>query len=1091
MDKVSQFVSVNANLAKSAHIERDNLDRQALKTYVITSNANQALNDTINACANSKNSNKAFSIVGPYGSGKSSFIIYLSHLLSNNNTAIQKLATPLKKQFKQHLSKSSGYCKILISGTPESLIHAFLKALKLGITPYYQQLKIDPIGTHNTVDKLLSFDEVNIKKVINLVKKIRIEIQNSGGAGLLIVIDELGKFLEYSARHESNDIFLLQVLAEETYKTDKANILLFVLLHQSFEQYGKNLDNKLKNEWIKIQGRYQTLSFVDTATELLPIVAQVFQQKIPDRYKKKITNNISDITKSLKEQNILPTSLQEDVAGELFTKCYPLHPLTLLLLPVLCQKIAQNERTLFNYLGSAELFSLTSSMQDLSLGEFIYPSDLYNYFMKGESLSNDFATIRALSEAYTALDKASDASLSEVNILKTVALFNIANSNIVASKNVLALCDVNYLGNIKKLLTKSVITYRRFSGEYRIWQGSDFDINQAINEQLAQLTTLNIAEYINQQQVFLPFVAKKYSIKNHSLFYFEAVFIHTNQYKNTEQKGKKPRVIFCLKFNSIDQKIFIDEVINYFDKQDICVLVGNSNNIKVASQYCAALKNIANQNTVIEQDPVIAREFNQYFIDAKQKEQQHFNQVLIDPKISLWYNQKQEKQCKTKRAVQGLFSQVLQDIYPDTPIIRNELINRDNPSAQANSGRRKLLLQLLNHHDKENLAIEKYPAEKSMYLAILKNNGMHANTKNGWKIQAPTDAKFLKVWQIIDDFLSQSSNQARNLSELDAILTTPPFGIKKPVLPIFYIANFLYNKDEIALYEDRIYVPYFTDEHLERFLKRPDTFTFQQFKIEGFNQSLMQEYEDNLLSKKPKNAQAIFSAIASFIKELSTYTKQTSNISPIAQAVRDAFKNNKSPQDLLFRKLPEVCGFSEKETDGFGETLKQALQEIKNAYSIMLNQQVRVLAEKLNIENREENKGKIKTKLVEYGQNLQAYTIDAETTKFIKIIGENYGDIDRYFERILMSINNKNPKEWTDTDSDFAKQKLSENIKLVINLEKVRSYHLQDELVDPTEMAIVDNIVESIETLSSKAKIRVINKAIKDISMQIEDIKND
>jgi hypothetical protein len=46
--------------------------------------------------------------------------------------------------------------------------------------------------------------------------------------------------------------------------------------------------------------------------------------------------------------------------------------------------------------------------------------------------------------------------------------------------------------------------------------------------------------------------------------------------------------------------------------------------------------------------------------------------------------------------------------------------------------------------------------------------------------------------------------------------------------------------------------------------------------------------------------------MAIFIKDIPPYTKQTKNISEVAQKVRDAFKNNKSPQDLLFRKLPEA-----------------------------------------------------------------------------------------------------------------------------------------------------------------------------------------
>lgn len=1083
MQTINQFVSVNTNLSRSVNIERDANNQQTLDSYVLTNNANQALNEVVSVCLNNKNSNKSFSIVGPYGSGKSSFILYLSHLLSNNNKAIQKLPTPLKKSIKTHLKQSLGYCQILLSGSPEPFAPIFLQTLKSSLIPYYRQLGISSNKTKHAIDELLSLEIISIKKIINLVKKIRLEIENSGGRGLLIVVDEFGKFLEYAARHESDDIFLLQVLAEEAYNTSSTNILLFVLLHQSFEQYGKHLDNQLKNEWIKIQGRYQTLSFVDNTAELLPIIAQVFQPKLPAKVKQKITTQIKDITQQLKQQKILPHTLKESTANDLFLKCYPLHPLTILLLPILCQKIAQNERTLFNYLGSNEPHSLIDFMNNIKIGAFIYPNALYDYFMNGENLSNNFLTIRALSEAYTALEKAIDATQLEINLLKTIALFNIANSHIVASKTVLSLCDKNYQKNADKLSEKSIITYRKFNGEYRIWQGSDFDLNQSITEQKAQLTTLNIAEYLNNEQVFLPFVAKRYSIEQHSLFYFQPIFINANQYTKIDKQTDKPRVIFCLNFNQKDKALFKSHIINYFSQQDICVLINNSKDIKIASKNRIALENIAAQNPIIAQDPVINREFTQYLIDAKSKEKMQFEQILHNPKECLWFNQKQPKKCHNKREVQHLFSNVLESVYPDSPIIKNELINRNNPSSQANSGRKKLLLHLLEHHNKKDLAIDKYPAEKSMYLAIFEESGIHKNINNKWTIQQPTDTKYLKIWQEINNFFKQAINQASNLSALDNILTAPPFGVKKPVLPIFYIANYLYNKDEIAVYEDRFYVPYFTPEHLERFLKRPDTFGFQQFEIKGFNQSLMQEYESSLLDKKAPNAPAIFSAINSFIKELPPYTQQTSNISNTAQAVRDAFKNNKSPQDLLFRKLPEACGLKDNETNGFGETLKQALQEIKNAYSIMINKQIGILAEKLDIERLEKNKGKIKTKLVEYGQTLQAYTMDKETTKFIKTIGNGYGDIANYFERVLMSMHKNHPKEWNDIDSDFVRQKLSENIKLIINLDKIHKYHTKDELSFDENSTVAD----IHNQYTHKAQIRIINELIKKLS----DIKEE
>jgi hypothetical protein len=54
-----------------------------------------------------------------------------------------------------------------------------------------------------------------------------------------------------------------------------------------------------------------------------------------------------------------------------------------------------------------------------------------------------------------------------------------------------------------------------FNNEYRVWQGSDFDINAELAEQEVQLCTLNVADKLNETSVFLPFVAKKYSIEKH------------------------------------------------------------------------------------------------------------------------------------------------------------------------------------------------------------------------------------------------------------------------------------------------------------------------------------------------------------------------------------------------------------------------------------------------------------------------------------------------------------------------------------------------------------------------------------------------
>ncbi len=1077
----NKLISVKKTLTKSINLDRDKSAKELLESYVLTSTAMQNIQNVINT-QKKTSTNKAWSLIGSYGSGKSSFALYLSHLLGNPKTALSKLACKkLRKEntnfatgISKHLKNSNGYCKILITGSPDSLITVFLKTLKISVIDYYEALDIADDASLSAIDKLLSSDKISPSKVSNLVVNIQNNIQNNGGKGLLIIIDELGKFLEYSARHESDDIFLLQTLAEATYNN---NILLFVLLHQSFEQYGKNLNTKLKNEWTKIQGRYEVLSFIETITQSLHIMGRVFQNQLSKTQLKPIQTKIKNTVKVLQENNLLPVSLDTKTAHHLFENCYPLHPITALLLPTLCQKVAQNERTLFNYLGGSEPLSLVKKLDKLKAGEFVLPADIFDYFLTGQILTNDLQVQRTVVEANSAIERFSTSNTEEMNLLKTIGLLNVI-SKIPASKSLLKLCDSLFKVNIQNLEKQSIVYYRKFNNEYRVWQGSDFDINAELIKQEAQLCALDVANKLNEISVFLPFVAKKYSIEQHSLFYFEPLFINVSSYKFQAEQGANPRIIFCLSDTSKDKKTFETKLVQHFSEQDICVLLDNSEQIKQVIKNQTALEYIKMHNSVIQQDPVVQREFKVYVANVEKEVTNELNKIVENPKGCCWYQNKIQKQINNKRSIQKFLSEILENIYPQTPIIKNELINRSRPSAQANAGRKKLLIALLNNADKQDLGIEAYPAEKSMYKAILESSGIHRKVKNDWKIVPPEDSAYLKVWKIIEKFFNNAKEQAQNFSILDETLTSPPYGIKKPVLPIFYMAVYLSNKDEIAVYEDRFYVPYFTTEHLERFLKRPDTFTFQQFKIEGLNQALMQEYEQNLLNgRQAPNAQAIFGAISVFIKELPPYSKQTNNISSTAQSVRDAFKNNKSPQDLLFKKLPNVCGF-DATTQGFGEVLKKALQEIKNTYFLMLNKQINILAEQLQVVELKSNQGKIKTKLVEYGQRLKAYTIDQDTTKFINSISEDYGDSTHYFERVLMSINDKHPKEWSDIDNDFVKQKLSENIKLIVNLDKVRSYHTKDELTDPQEIIVLS----SSELLSNEAKIRVASKILSSVS---------
>src|SRR5690606_6888275 len=69
------------------------------------------------------------SLIGPYGSGKSSASVFLSHLLSSPDLPTTQAALKTLKEyspemsllFRRETSKSNGFLKVLITGSPEPM----------------------------------------------------------------------------------------------------------------------------------------------------------------------------------------------------------------------------------------------------------------------------------------------------------------------------------------------------------------------------------------------------------------------------------------------------------------------------------------------------------------------------------------------------------------------------------------------------------------------------------------------------------------------------------------------------------------------------------------------------------------------------------------------------------------------------------------------------------------------------------------------------------------------------------------------------------------------------------------------------------
>ncbi|MCP3672138.1 MAG: hypothetical protein GY814_17255, partial [Gammaproteobacteria bacterium] len=308
-------------------------------------------------------------------------------------------------------------------------------------------------------------------------------------------------------------------------------------------------------------------------------------------------------------------------------------------------------------------------------------------------------------------------------------------------------------------------------------------------------------------------------------------------------------------------------------------------------------------------------------------------------------------------------------------------------------------------------------------------------------------ANMRHVWQRIDEFLDGTEQESKSLAELNEELFAPPYGVKAGLLPIIYMVAYLVNKHELALYEQGRYKPYFTEDMLERFVKRPDEFEFQRFRITGLRASIFEQYSKVVHGdSKQRTLLELAKPLASFMGGLPEYTHKTRRgVSEKAIKVRNAFSLAKSPERLLFEEIPQAIGFSDIRSDqnsermeAFSQVLIEVLRELKNAYDTLLTNQKALLAQAFNIDPNLPL-ADVRKILAGNCHGLENYTVDTQGIRaLVARITKSSGSEGEWLENILMFLGNKPTNRWQDSDRDTAEYRLVDFSRRIIDLEKLR-----------------------------------------------------
>ncbi len=1064
---LSKFFQIKGRFRRSVHLERDFYTENALDGYILTVTGREILARVI-ATLENETTSKAWSLTGPYGSGKSAFALFITKLLGDPDTPATRQAlkilkdgdTALHKRFDTKRNGNwslSGFCPVLISGERAPLPIALLRGLEQGLK-VSEFLSVGSL--QRKIRKLLRTaadgTPPQASDITDLFELATNTIRENGGQGLLLVIDELGKFLEYAAQDPvQGDVFVLQTLAEFAARSDQTPLFLLTILHQAFEQYASKAANKSQEEeWAKIHGRFEDIAFVEPTEQVLRLIGSAIERTSGDEER-----NLSLPT----ELELKPSQLTEDEFSELLRSCLPLHPTVVLVIDSIFRRFGQNERSLFAFLSSSEPHGLQDFLFNHHCNKDTLPlfsiADLYDYLKTnmGNRLYISHNS-KKWAEIESAIGRLSDSSAMPAKLIKTIGILGIVGEsipNLKASEPMLryALDDKTkgfaheFEIALDTLKTRSIATYRLYHKAYALWEGSDIDIEAKLREAEGSVhTKANLTANLSRYLPTRPLVARRHLFETGTLRYFA---VRYTDMENFDADLKKPLgdaaglVLYTLpanehEINQLVEKASENPLASY---QEVLIAIPQTiGTLQDAVTQLTHLYWVSDNTPELDGDRIARLELSMQQIQAEKEVSDRLTAIFGEDgkNACTWYHQGQSVNINSQRSRNAHLSEICDEIYDKSPIIRNELINRREISGAATTARKNLIKAMLENGDKKNLGIKSYPPQMSIYLSLLWNTGIHREAEGVWGFHPPkTDDKnrMEQTWKVIEDFLEKCEGERQSIVKLYKCLMAPPLGVRNGPLPILLCAAMLHYKTEIALYENNSFIPDWSMPVFERLLKVPQQFELKRFRIAGIRADLLTQFSETLnqpVEVKDFDLLTVVTPLIRSIAQLPKYALTTQELSDASQNVRKAILNASEPDELLFNQLPEVLGFpafgtetaiDAKIVSDFFTTLQDALSELEQAYEVLLNSIEQLLVEAFNLSP---DKEKFRAELAARAEPLLEITIETDFKGFLIQICRDRHDFTSWLEAIATYLTQKPPASWVDLDKARFESKLSQ-----------------------------------------------------------------
>ena len=950
--------------------------------YIVTPNAQRAIHQIINDFNTGIHS---FTIIGSYGTGKSSFLLALEADLMKSS----KKPLLLKAS---NLSKSTSYEFKNIVGDYSSLSTLLRRSLNVE-------------GSESSVlDELKNYYDDCKKK----------------NKFLVLVIDEFGKVLEHAAKHNpEQELYFLQKLAEFV-NVPSRQILLLTTLHQNFSSYSKGLTEAQANEWTKVKGRYKEITFVEPIEQLLHLAAR----QIRAVHDVKASENAMSLYDLAKNTGYVASDFDAETALHL----YPLDLFSAYAVTTAIQRYGQNERSLFSFLASKGSNSISefepSNDQTYNLSK-VYDYILYNFYSYLKDANTDSMSWSSMQVSIERVEGQSwddkEQMLDAVKIVKTIGLMNLYGvAGFKLSKEHLAEYARHALGVasakevISKLEAKKIIRYAAYKERIMLFEGTDVDLESAIRD--AGLMVARPVAFVDELNVF--FNKRISPVKAH---YFQKGTPRYFDYKLLEEPldivptGDTDgfiELIFSTKKNTLEE---IKEFSSNTDHALIFACFTNTDEI-VEHLYNIKKYNYLTEKVIDKSDRVAVTEIQK----LKEYEEALLNKAISDHLFAfknrvVWIYKGKEQTIQSQRDFNQLLSKVCNETYYRTPVLVNELFNRHKLSSTIVAARKSYLLHLTESYADDDMGYpsDKFPPEKTIYYSLLKSTGLYAD---GSFAESPSNEGFMPLWEACEEFLKSTENKARKISELIKILSSQPYKIKQGLLD-YWIPTYLFiRRQDFALYDAQrgAFMPNVNIEFFDLLQKHPADYEIKKFTVDGVKLDFFNQYRRFIrlgeeFSITNANFIETIKPFLGFYVRLDEYTKHTRKFDHEAtMKFRDALATAKDPEKAFFEDIPEALGFDQAKMKDkavimeYGDIIQRAIRELRSCYSHLIDRIEARIVEEWGLQSYEydEYVREIRQRL----SNVKSYLLTDKQSEFYHHVMTEYDNRTLWYQSICYTI---------------------------------------------------------------------------------------